>query len=35
MAVAGIAVTHDLIVATRNTRHFDPMMVPTVNPFLL
>lgn len=35
MAVAGIAVTHDLVVATRNTRHFDPMMVPTVNPFLL
>jgi toxin FitB len=34
MAVAGIAVTHDLIVATRNTRHCDPMMVPTVNPFL-
>jgi predicted nucleic acid-binding protein len=33
MAVAGIAVTHDLIVATRNTRHFDPIAVPTMNPF--
>jgi toxin FitB len=33
MAVASIAVTNDLVVATRNTRHFDPMGMPTSDPF--
>jgi predicted nucleic acid-binding protein len=33
MAVAGIAITHDLVIATRNTRHFAPMDVPTLDPF--
>jgi predicted nucleic acid-binding protein len=33
LSVACIAVTHDLIVATRNTWHFTPLGADVVNPF--
>jgi toxin FitB len=33
LAIAAIARRHDLTVATRNTKHFAPMRVPTVDPF--
>ena len=33
MSVASIAVVNDLIVATRNTKHFTPMGTEVVNPF--
>lgn len=33
MSVASIAITNDLIVATRNTKHFTPMGADAVNPF--
>jgi predicted nucleic acid-binding protein len=34
MSVAAIAVSHDLVVATRNTKHFAPMGVKAIDPFL-
>jgi predicted nucleic acid-binding protein len=33
MSVACIAVTNDLVVATRNTKHFTPLGTDVVNPF--
>lgn len=33
LAIAAIALRHDLTIATRNTRHFAPMGVATVDPF--
>jgi hypothetical protein len=31
--IAGIAVAHQATLATRNTRHFDDLRVPVVNPW--
>jgi len=31
--IAATALTHDLIVVTRNVRDFAPFPVPTLNPF--
>ena len=31
--VAATALVHDLTVATRNTKHFEPMGVRVLNPF--
>jgi predicted nucleic acid-binding protein len=33
IVIAATARAHRLIVLTRNTRHFEPLGVPTVNPF--
>jgi hypothetical protein len=33
MSVASIAIMNDLVVATRNTKHFVPMGVEVINPF--
>jgi toxin FitB len=33
IVIAATARSHRLIVLTRNTRHFEPLGVPTVNPF--
>ena len=33
IVIAATARSHRLIVLTRNTRHFEPLRVPTVNPF--
>jgi len=32
--IAATAVEHGLMVATRNTRHFEPTGVEVINPFL-
>ena len=34
LLIAATALTHDLTVATRNTRHFEPSKVNLVNPFV-
>jgi predicted nucleic acid-binding protein len=31
--IAGIAIAHRATLATRNTRHFDDLQVPVVNPW--
>ena len=33
LMIAATALEHGLTVVTRNTRHFDPTQVPTLNPF--
>lgn len=35
MSVASIAMTNDLVVATRNTKHFVPMGTEVINPFII
>lgn len=32
--VAAIAQAHEMTVATRNTRHFEPLGVPCVDPWI-
>ena len=34
LMIAATALEHKLIVATRNTRHFEPTQVPLINPYL-
>ena len=34
LMIAATALEHNLIVATRNTRHFEPTKVPLINPYL-
>lgn len=34
LAVAAIALRHDLVIATRNTRHFTALGVTTIDPFV-
>lgn len=34
VAIAAIAVTHELVVLTRNVRHFGPLGVPYVDPLV-
>jgi toxin FitB len=33
IAIAATARAHELIILTRNTRHFEPLGVPTIDPF--
>lgn len=35
VAIAATALTHDLIVLTRNLRHFDPLGVRAIDPFVM
>ncbi len=34
LMIAATALEHNLTVATRNTRHFEPTQVPLINPYL-